>query len=210
MALMCLSWFAFLRVGEAASIRVADIRGEKALGFWATKRGIIGRRWRRWSEWSRAWGEYLREYTKGWDGDELVVPGGPPVFESALARFLQGTEWEDGRWHGHRRGGGGGLRLCGRVGRRRVGFFRGGGGRTSVRPWPMPRTSRTRGCWGTSSSHGRGKGIRWSSGTWGRAKSGRGCSSLRRGWGAVTGAARKRLLIRMNLALGRELREHQG
>ena len=50
-ALMSLSWFAFLRVGEAASIRVADIRGEKALGFRATKRGIIGRRWRRWSEW---------------------------------------------------------------------------------------------------------------------------------------------------------------
>ena len=79
-ALMCLSWFAFLRVGEAASIRVADIRGEKALGFRATKRGIIGRRWRRWSEWSRAWGEYLHKYTPGWDGDERVVPGGPPVF----------------------------------------------------------------------------------------------------------------------------------
>ena len=40
-ALMCLSWFASLRVGEAASIRVADVRGEKALGFWATKRRII-------------------------------------------------------------------------------------------------------------------------------------------------------------------------
>ena len=107
-ALMCLSWFAFLRVGEAASIRAADIRGEKALGFWAIKRWMIGRKWRRWLEWSRAWGEYLRKYTQGWDGDERVVQGGPPVFESAVARFLQGTEWEDGRWHGHRRGGGGG------------------------------------------------------------------------------------------------------
>ena len=76
MALMRISWFAFLRVGAAASIRVADIRGEKAPGFWATKRGIIGRRWRRWSEWSGAQGRYLRDYTKGWEGDAQVVPGG--------------------------------------------------------------------------------------------------------------------------------------
>ena len=48
-ALMCLSWFALLPVAEAASIRVADVQGEKALGLWATKQGIIGRRWRRWS-----------------------------------------------------------------------------------------------------------------------------------------------------------------
>ena len=34
-----------------------------------------------------------------------MVPGGPPVFETALEGFLQGTEWEDGRWHGHRSGG---------------------------------------------------------------------------------------------------------
>ena len=52
-------------------------------------------------------GEYMREYTKGWVGEERVVPGGPPVFETALARFLQGSEWDDGRWHGHRKGGGG-------------------------------------------------------------------------------------------------------
>ena len=43
-ALVCLSWFTFLCVVEAASIHVADIRGKKALGLWATKRGIIGRR----------------------------------------------------------------------------------------------------------------------------------------------------------------------
>ena len=41
MALMCLSWFALFLVSEAASIHVADIRGEKALVFWATKRGMI-------------------------------------------------------------------------------------------------------------------------------------------------------------------------
>ena len=46
----------------------------------------------------------LRDYTKGWEGEERVVPGGPPVYETALAGFLQGTEWEDGRWHGHRIG----------------------------------------------------------------------------------------------------------
>ena len=56
LALVCLSWFTFFRVGKAASIRAADVRGEKALGFWATKRGIIGRRWRRWSERSGALG----------------------------------------------------------------------------------------------------------------------------------------------------------
>ena len=49
------SWFPFLRVAEAASILVADVRGEKALGFLATKRGIIGCRWRRWSKWFGAW-----------------------------------------------------------------------------------------------------------------------------------------------------------
>ena len=48
MALMWLLWFAFLRVGEAASIQVADIRGEMALGLWATKMGIIGHRFRHW------------------------------------------------------------------------------------------------------------------------------------------------------------------
>ena len=87
-ALMCLSWFAFLRVGEAATTRLADILGEKAL---ATKRGIIGRRWHSWSEWSKAWGGYLREYTKGWEGEERPVPGGPLVYETALAGFFQGA-----------------------------------------------------------------------------------------------------------------------
>ena len=104
-ALMCLSWFAFLRAGEVATIHVADVRGGKALGFWATKRGIIGRRWRRWSEWSGAWGQYVQGYTKGWESDSRVVLGGPPVYEVAVADFLQGTKWADGRWHGHRRGG---------------------------------------------------------------------------------------------------------
>ena len=47
----------------------------------------------------------LRDYTRGWEGDDRVVPGGPPVFEAALAGLLQGTEWPDGPWHGHRRGG---------------------------------------------------------------------------------------------------------
>ena len=88
MVLMCLSWFAFLWASEAASIRVADIRGEKALGFWATKRGIVGRRWLRWSKWSRAWGRYLRDYTKGLESEAGVVPRGQPVYETALAGFL--------------------------------------------------------------------------------------------------------------------------
>ena len=87
-ALMCFSWFAFLRVGEAASIRVADVTGQKALRFWATKRGFIGCRWRRWSEWIRAWEGYVRNYTRAWEGDDKVVPWGPPVFEAALASFL--------------------------------------------------------------------------------------------------------------------------
>ena len=50
-------------------------------------------------------GGYLCEYRKVWEGEERVVPRGPPVFETALAGFLQGTEWEDERWHGHRKGG---------------------------------------------------------------------------------------------------------
>ena len=84
-ALMCLSWFAFLRVGEASSIWVADVRGEKVLGFCATDLGIIGRCWCRWSEWSGAWGAFLQGYTEGWEGDEKVVCGGPPVFEVGVA-----------------------------------------------------------------------------------------------------------------------------
>ena len=43
-------------------------------GFWATMRGIIGWRWRRWSGWSKGWGGYLREYTKGCEGEERAVP----------------------------------------------------------------------------------------------------------------------------------------
>ena len=104
-ALMCLSWFAFLRVAEAASVRAADVRGDKALGFRATKRGKAGRWWRRWSEWSRAWGDFLRDWTKGWDSEAPVVPGGAPVLEAAMASFSEGTEWAEGGWHGHRRGG---------------------------------------------------------------------------------------------------------
>ena len=99
------SSFALLRVGRAASIH-ADLRGEKALGFWGPKRGMIGRRWRCWSKWSKALGDDLRECTKGRDWEERVVPGGPPVFEKAMVDFLEGAEWADGRWHGHRRGGG--------------------------------------------------------------------------------------------------------
>ena len=57
-ALMCLSWFAFLRVAEAASVRAADVRGDRALGFWATKRGKVGRRWIIWCKWSRALGGF--------------------------------------------------------------------------------------------------------------------------------------------------------
>ena len=101
------SWFAFLRVGDAASICVADIRGEKALGFWATKRGIVGQRWRRWSKWSGAWGGYLRDCTKQWEANARVVPRGPPVYETALAGFLRGTSGRMGVGMGT---GGGGRR----------------------------------------------------------------------------------------------------
>ena len=34
-----------------------------------------------------------------------MVPGGAPVLEAAMAYYLEGTEWAEGRWHGHRRGG---------------------------------------------------------------------------------------------------------
>ena len=104
---MCLSWFAVLLVGEAASMRVVDIRRQKALGFWAAKRGFIGRRWRRWSEWLGGWGGggLLRDHTKGWEGDDPVVPRGALVYETALAGLIRRTNRADGRWHGHRRGG---------------------------------------------------------------------------------------------------------
>ena len=104
-ARMCLSWFASLQVAEAASVRAADVRGDKALGFLATKRGRVGSRWRIWSKWSRAWGDFFRDWTKGWDPEAPVVPGGAPVLEVAMAYYLEGTEWAEGRWHGHRRGG---------------------------------------------------------------------------------------------------------
>ena len=71
-ALMCLSWFAFLRVGEAASISVADIQGEKALGFlgyqegghWTTMAPVV--------RVVEGLGRYPRDYTKGWEGDARV------------------------------------------------------------------------------------------------------------------------------------------
>ena len=53
-------------------------------------------RWRRWCEWSKAWGEYLREYTQGWDGDKRVVPRDLRVLKA--------------RWRGSSKG------LSGRVG----------------------------------------------------------------------------------------------
>ena len=104
-ALMCLSWFAFLRVAEAASVRAADVWGDKALGFWVTKPGRVGCRRRIWSKWSRVWGDFLRDWTKWWDPEAPVVPGGALVLEAAMAYYLKGTEWAEGRWHGHRRGG---------------------------------------------------------------------------------------------------------
>ena len=203
-ALMCLSRFASLRVAEAASVRVEDIWGEKALGFWATKRGIIGWRWWRWSEWSKAPGEYKRKYTKGWEGDEQVVLGGPPVFESAMARFLQGTEWEDGGWHGHCTGGG-----RGRAAHRKCGSYRSGGRRISARPWRMPRISKIGGCWVTSSCRGPGTGTPWSSGTWRQAKCGQGCSLSPRGWAGEGGdVACREILTRMTLGHEQECRKN--
>ena len=34
-----------------------------------------------------------------------MVPGGVPVLEAAMAYYPEDTEWAEGRWHGHRRGG---------------------------------------------------------------------------------------------------------
>ena len=67
-----------------------------------------------------------------------------PRFLKALWRVS--FKGRSGRMGGGMVTGGGGLRLHGRVDRQRFGFFRGGVGRISVRPWPMPRTSRARGC----------------------------------------------------------------
>ena len=39
----------------------------------------------------RGGGGYLRDYTKGWEGEERVVSGGPPMYETTLAGFFQGT-----------------------------------------------------------------------------------------------------------------------
>ena len=87
-ALMCLSWFAFLRAGKVASIRVADgggggsgslpLRGGSLAAHGAG--GLSGRRPR-----GAARGFFTRVW--GLDGDDRVVRGGPPVIEAALAGF---------------------------------------------------------------------------------------------------------------------------
>ena len=159
MALMCVSWFTFLRVGEAASICVADIRGGKGPWFLGYQEGD---HWCRWSKWSGAWGRYLRDYTKGWEGDTRVVPGGPPVYETVPAGFLQGTEWVDGRWHGHRRGGAAAAWARGAPEACFLSFGRWEDKRTAMgyaKDFQDPRVLATSFC------RGLGKGTSWSSGT---------------------------------------------
>ena len=64
---LCLSWWAFLRVGEA-SIRVADAGMPTAPVFWASKKGKVGRYRRRWSVWVKKWGAWEQKWSKGQGG----------------------------------------------------------------------------------------------------------------------------------------------
>ena len=106
-ALAILSWVCFLRVGEAAGIRVSDLAMAGFVHFWNSKTGDEGYTTRplcRYADGVRAW-LHRHMVSLGRSSDMLVWQLGEAGLEACMAETLAGTAYVHARWHALRRGG---------------------------------------------------------------------------------------------------------
>ena len=106
-ALAIISWVCYLRVGEAAGIRVSDLAMAGFVQFWNSKTGEEGYTTRplyRYADGVRAW-LHRHMVSLGRSSDMLVWQSGEAGLEAGMAEALAGTAYARARWHALRRGG---------------------------------------------------------------------------------------------------------
>ena len=106
-ALAIISWVCYLRVGEAAGIRVTDLAVPGFVQFWNSKTGEEGYTTRplyRYADGVRAW-LHGHMVSLGRSSDMLVWQSGEAGLEAGMADALASTAHFRARWHALRRGG---------------------------------------------------------------------------------------------------------
>ena len=106
-ALAIISWVCYLRVGEAAGIRVTDLAMPGFIQFWNSKTGEEGYTTRplyRYADGVRAW-LHGHMVSLGRTSDMLVWQSGEAGLEAGMADTLASTAHFRARWHALRRGG---------------------------------------------------------------------------------------------------------
>ena len=106
-ALAIISWVCYLRVGEAAGIRVSDLAMPGFVQFWNSKTGEEGYTTRplyRYADSVRAW-LHGHMVSLGRSSDMLVWQSGEAGLEAGMADALASTAHFRARWHALRRGG---------------------------------------------------------------------------------------------------------
>ena len=106
-ALAIISWVCYLRVGEAAGIRVSDLAMPGFVQFWNSKTGEEGYTTRplyRYADGLRAW-LHRHMVSLGRSSDMLVWQSGEAGLEAGMAETLRSTAHARARWHALRRGG---------------------------------------------------------------------------------------------------------
>ena len=101
------SYVCFLRVAEAASVLVGDVRDSGYVVFWNSKTGDEGWQRRPVPKWLRPFVEWIYEWAveRGCERDDLLFPAGAAFLEKTLIDIVYGTTWAGHRWHCFRRGG---------------------------------------------------------------------------------------------------------
>ena len=106
-ALAIISWVCYLRVGEAAGIRVSDLAMPGFVQFWNSKTGEEGYTTRplyRYADGVRAW-LHRHMVSLGRSSDMLVWQSREAGLEAGMAETLASTAHARARWHALRRGG---------------------------------------------------------------------------------------------------------
>ena len=106
-ALAIISWVCYLRVGEAAGIRVTDLAMPGFVQFWNSKTGEEGYTTRplyRYADGVQAW-LHGHVVSLGRSSDMLVWQSGEEGLEAGMAETLASTAHSRARWHALRRGG---------------------------------------------------------------------------------------------------------
>ena len=106
-ALAIIRWVCYVRVGEAAGIRVTDLAMPGFVQFWNSKTGEEGYTTRplyRYADGVRAW-LHGHMVSLGRSSDMLVWQSGEAGLEAGMAETLASTAHSRARWHALRRGG---------------------------------------------------------------------------------------------------------